>query len=185
MLSKEFRKRIEERFGREIRSSSDCEAFAADVFQRTRHNLGDTSAKRMFGLTSDKHAVHRGSTMDVLAMYLGYKDMRDLADHLGESSDISMFVEVEELDFDELESGAQVQITYEPGRLLLMTYLGDNLFIVNESQRSKLHKGDKLRIAQLAKGFELLVSNVERDGIPLGSYHSAKDGGLTSIELIN
>lgn len=36
----------------------------------------------------------------------------------------------------------------------------------------------------MAKGFELLVSDVIRDGRSLGQYHAAKDGGLTSLEII-
>lgn len=175
---------IEARFGREIRSSSDCEAFAASVFEVTHQHLGNTSAKRLFGFTGEKNVTHRSSTMDVLAKYLGYNDMRCLTDHLGEGYDISKFEEIEEIDFGNLEKGTQVRITYDPNRVLSLTYLGDNIFFVDDSQRSKLRQGDQLHITQIAKGFELLISDVVRDGRSLGSYHAAKDGGLTSVEIV-
>ncbi|MDE5812605.1 MAG: hypothetical protein K2H61_09930, partial [Muribaculaceae bacterium] len=73
---------------------------------------------------------------------------------------------------------------YDPDRSLLMTYLGASEFMINESRNIKLRKGDRIKMTHLVVGQEMLVSNVVRDGNSLGGYRAAKDGGLTSIELI-
>lgn len=182
-LSKEFKKKVEERFGRELKYSQDCEALAQSILEVTKERLGVTTIKRLFGFAGETVAP-RASTMDIIAQYLGYDDMADMTSCLGESPDISMFTPVDEIDVISLDHGTQLQITYNPGRLIIMTYLGECRFIVNESQGGKLRKGDILRITQLAKGFEMLVTDVIRDDMSLGAYHAAKDGGLTSIEVI-
>lgn len=103
---------------------------------------------------------------------------------LGDASEISMFAAVDELDVENLKPGSPIQIAYDPQRVVVMDYLGDNWFLINGSKNSKLLKGDKVRIFQLARGFELLATEVVRDGKSLGQYHSAKDGGLTLVEII-
>lgn len=182
-LSKEFRKKIEERFGAPLAYSADCERLAVAIEEATGERLGVTTIKRMFGFAGEQ-VVPRGSTMDILAQYLGYTDMKDMTRQLGDASDISMFTPVDEIDISSLAPGTQIQIAYEPGRLLVMTYMGRNWFIINESIGSKLRKGDKIRLIQLAKGFELLATDIVRDGTNLGSYHAAKNGGLVSMEII-
>ncbi len=182
-LPKDLIKRVENRLGRPLRYSSDCELLAQAIEDATGERLGVTTIKRLFGFAGEK-VTPRGSTMDVIAQYLGYADMRDMERRLGDASDISMFTSVDEIVASTLSEGTQIQITYAPDRLLVLTYIGENRFIVNESQNSKLCKGDKLSLTHMAKGFELLVSDVIRDGRSLGQYHAAKDGGLTSLEII-
>ena len=95
-----------------------------------------------------------------------------------------MLATVDKLNFENLKTGTIIQISYDPQSLLVMAYMGDNWFLINESHNSTLQKGDKVRIFQLAKGFELLAAEVVRHGKSLGSYRSAKVGGLTLIKII-
>lgn len=182
-LSKELIKRIEAKLGRQLKYSADCELLAQAIEDITGERLGVTTIKRLFGFAGEQ-VEPRGTTMDIIAQYLGYRDMNHMASKLGNEADISMFTPVDEIDPAELMEGTQIQISYDPDRVIVMTYIGEGRFIVNESVNSKLRKGDKLHIAQLAKGFELLALDVVRDGMSLGPYHSAKNGGLTSIEII-
>lgn len=182
-LSKELIKKVEARLGRPLKYSADCELLAQSIEDMTGERLGVTTIKRLFGFAGEQ-TEPRGTTMDIIAQYLGYADMKDMASKLGNQSDISMFTPVDELAIERLDEGTQVQITYDPDRVIVLTYMGDWRFIVNESINGKARKGDKLHITQLAKGFDLLVLDVVRDGVSLGPYHSAKNGGLTSIEII-
>lgn len=183
-ISKDLRKKIEEAFGREVKYSQDCEALAMAIEERTGQSLSVTTMKRMMGFAGD-NVVPRGSTMDIIAQFLGYDDMKDMAHKTGETYDISMFTPVmNEIESDKLDVGTQIQFSYDPKRMVVMTYVGDQYYIVNESHNSKLQKGDKVRIIYLAVGFELMASDVVRDGKNIGSYHTAKNGGLTSLEII-
>lgn len=153
------------------------------IKEATGQTLGTTTLKRMFGFVSGP-ANPRPSSLDIIARYLGYPDYNLLAKDVGEDTDISDFRAVESIDSADLEAGEQIQLTYHPNRVLVLTYIGENRYVVNESRGSKLLKGDKLMIAGFYVGFELLISDVERSGRHLGSYQAAKLGGLTGVEIL-
>lgn len=153
------------------------------IEEETGQALSTTTLKRMLGFVNGP-AQPRMSSLDILAQYLGYPTYSLLAKDIGENTEISEFRPVEKIDSEDLMPGEQVQVAYNPNRLLVLSYLGRNEYLVNESRGGKLLKGDKLSIAGFYIGFELLVSDVQRDGEHLGPYVAAKQGGLTSIEIV-
>lgn len=183
MLNDKIRQKILEKFNAPIKYPQQCEALAMAIQEATGQTLGTTTLKRMLGFVSGA-ANPRPSSLDIIAQYLGYPDYNLLTKELGSDYDISDFRAVESIDSADLEIGEQIQITYHPNRVLVLTYIGENKYVVNESRGSKLLKGDKLIIAGFYVGFELLVSDVERGGQHLGSYQAAKQGGLTSVEIL-
>ena len=182
MLNQEIIRKIEEKFGKKLQYGNDCEALSEAIIEETGQRISVATLKRMTGFTSQQCIPHI-STMDILAQYIGYPNYQLLAQDIDEDTEISDFAWVEELESKSLKEGTQLQITYDPGRVLVLTYLGNDTFIVNESYKSKLQQGDKVTISHFTKGFELLVSDVMRNGESLGPYQAAKTGGLTSIEV--
>lgn len=183
MLNQEILKKLAERHGKEIRYPSDVESLSEHIFEKTRERVSPSTLKRMFGFIT-KPVHPRRSTLDIIGAYLGYADYKELALDLGDNSEISDFAPVEEIISDELEIGSQVAIAYEPDRTVVLTYIGDDYYIVNESIKSSLMKGDKVKVTNLAYGFKFLASEVIRHGQNLGAYTSAKMGGLTRVEII-
>lgn len=183
MLNEEILKRLQERHGKEVKYPVDVEALGEHIFEVTKERLSESTLKRMFGFIANPVKPRR-STMDIIGLYLGYPDFKTLAVALGDNSEISEFSPVEEIISEELEEGTQVQIRYDPDRVIVLTYWGDNYYIVNESINSSLQKGDKVKITHLTVGFKLLASEVLRNGDNLGAYTTAKQGGLTSVEII-
>lgn len=180
----EILKRLKEKCGIEMNKSADFETLAQAIKDQTNESLGVNTLKRLFGYKTDK-VVPRLSTMDVIAQYLEFPDYETLLKALGEDADISMFSPVDLLEVRDLEPGTQVRISYDPNRVLFLTYLGNMEFIVNEIEGSRnLMKGDILTISQLAVGHRLVVAHVKRDGKDLGPYESAKFKGLKSVELV-
>lgn len=183
MINNKIKQMILEKFNSPIQYSQQCETLALAIEEETGQPLSTTTLKRMLGFVNSA-ARPRPSSLDILAQYLGYPNYDLLAKDIGENTDISDFRPVEKIDSDDLLPGEQVQLTYSPNRVLVLSYLGENRYLVNESRGSKLQKGDKLMIAGFYVGFELLVSDVERGGQHIGSYVAAKQGGLTSVEII-
>lgn len=187
MLPKAVLKKIEEVFGEKIAACGQCAAIVEHVFEKTKKVVAETSVQRWFGFTKDHDRKQRPTTLAIIANYCGYKSWELLlADVGGADADISRYSDIEELYSDELNPGTQIKLTWEPGRMLLMTYLSDNQYIVNEVVGSRnLQIGDKLTIPHMAIGFPMLVSEVLRDGQEPKSYQAALIGGLTSIvELV-
>lgn len=185
MLSKTLLKKIEERYGEPIEYPKQLDALIGDIFNVTRAQLSISTAKRLFGFVGDsERIIPRKNTMDILAQYLGYPNYKLLASDLGNDADISDFVEVKRVVSDDIAPGTQIQLMYDPNRVLVLTFLGENKYIVNESVNSKLCQGDILTITHISEGFALLVVEVSRNGKSLGAYSAAKEGGISSITVV-
>lgn len=183
MISDKVRQMILEKFDSPIIYPQQCEALAMAIREDTGQTLGTTTLKRMLGFVNARVSP-RKSTLDIIAQYLGYPDYNLLIKDMSEDTDISDFRPEESLDSADLEEGERILVTYHPNRVLVLSYLGDNKYVVKESRGSKLLKGDILMIAGFYVGFELLISDVEREGRHLGSYQAAKQGGLIRVEII-
>lgn len=158
----------------------------ADAIQAaTGSYISIATIRRMFGWVNDSNVKPHKSTMDIIARYIGYPNFHLLATDMGDDCEISAFTPVESVESAILEKGTQLRVSYDPKRVITMMYLGDNQYAIVEVEGSKkLQQGDVLTLTHIAIGFELLVSEVKRRGESLGSYHAAKQGGITAIEIL-
>lgn len=170
------------KYGKETIYAADCAPLAGDI------GVSETTVKRMFGLVGkdspERNRTPHNSTMDIVAKWLGYDNYKELLKEIGEGDATSEFTSLHKIETKDLSIGTQIQLRYEPARVIVMTYLGDDEFLINESKNSKLQKGDRVRIISLVLEHEMIASKVIRDGRSLGGYRAAKDGGLTSLEII-
>lgn len=181
VIFKILKQKIEEEFGEKILYSRQCEALTEAILEKTGQRLSLVTLKRLLGFTSSE-VMPRLSTLDIIASYCGYKDYESLKGALMDSSLVSDFKFTEIIETKNLEKGSQIILRYDPDRMIHLEYLGESFFIVKESFNSKLQIGDKVKIQSFNKGFELIASEVIREGVNLGSYIAAKQGGITSIE---
>lgn len=183
MIDSTIKEMIIKRFDAPLIYPQQCEALSKDIREVTGQTLGVTTLKRMFGFVKGAASPRRAS-LDIIAQYLGFNDYDALCMSIGHDIDISDFAVIDCLTSDDLEPGESVCLTYDPGRRILIEYLGENIYEVKESVGSKLMVGDKLIIAGFYVGFNLLITDIERAGSHLGPYRAAKRGGLTSVEII-
>lgn len=182
MLSKTIIEMIETKYGKKNLQSGDCASLAGSI------GVGETTVKRMLGLVGadspERNRTPRVSTYDLLAKWLGYDDYRALLIELNEGDVASEFTSMHSIETAALAEGTQIQLRYEPARVMVMTYLGNDEFMINESQNSKLLKGDRIWLTHLVLGQEVIIREVRRGERNLGGYRAAKDGGLTYLEII-
>lgn len=182
MLPQSIISKILSKYGKDEVYSADCAPLASEI------GVSETTVKRMLGLVGEnspeKNRTPHVSTMDILARWLGYDNYKALLREIGEQGYSSEFTSMECIDVRALDKGTQIQIKYDPARVIVMTYLGNSEFVINESKNSKLLKGDRITLTHLVLGQELIVKEVIRDTTALGGYRGAKDGGLTSLEII-
>ncbi len=182
MLAQTILDKILAKYGKEVIYSADCAPLAGEI------GVSETTIKRMFGLVGkdspERNRTPHNSTMDIVAKWLGYENYKDLLQEIGEGDFSSEFTSMQKIEAKNLSVGTQIQLRYEPSRVIVMTYLGDDEFLINEAKNSKLQKGDRIRLTHLVLGQEMIVSEVIREGRSLGGYRGAKDGGLTLLEII-
>lgn len=182
MLPQAIIDKILKKYGKERIFSADCAPLGNEI------GLSETTVKRMFGLvgvdSKERNRTPRNSTMDIVAKWLGYDNHETLLADVGEGNYTSEFTSLSSIKVAELAEGAKISLSYHPGRSIIMTYLGNFEFIVNDSVRSKLLAGDKLKITHLILHQELIAGDVVRNGISIGAYRGARDGGLTSLDIL-
>lgn len=187
MLHKSIIDKIKAKYGRKEIYSADCELIANAINKGYSGPVVSTSTiKRLLGFvgTPETAPTPRANTLDIIAKWLDYDSYKSLLASIGKSDDSSEFTSLHCIEVASLEEGCQIHLRYEPSRMIMMTYLGDGQFVVNEAKNSKLMQGDRLQITHIVLGQEMLVREVVRDGRSLGGYRAGKNGGLTSIEII-
>ena len=182
MLPQSIIDKILAKYGKERIFSADCAPLGSAI------GISETTVKRMFGLvgadSKERNRTPHNSTMDILAKWLGYESHEALLNDVGEGSYTSEFTSLESIKVAELAEGTQIRLSYHPSRVIVMTYLSNFEFQVDESTNSKLIAGDRLKITHLILNQELIAGDVVRDGNSLGAYRGAKDGGLISLEIV-
>lgn len=184
MLDKKIKELVDTQVGQPVEYSRDMEWLSEEIFRKTHQRISTATLKRVYGLTSQKVDT-RLSTLDIIARFLGYENYDTLAKELGIGNSVSGFTQIDTLNATDLNVGTVVEVEYDPDRKLVFTYVGDSRFRVDESYNSKLCVGDLIKVSALAKGFQLIATEVVRDGHIMGGYEAGKNGGLTSITILD
>jgi hypothetical protein len=182
MLSKIIRERIQQKFGQEIRYSKDCEVLAVDICNNTSRKISVSTIKRLFGLAKGIEEP-RLYTLDVLAIYIGYKNYDDLLIEFKTANSSELEI-LEEVRAESLNMNDELDLQYEPNRNLKLRYLGDSKFELIEVLNSKLKEKDIVVLSHIIRDYPLFLRNVIRKEKNLGSFTAAKISGITSIRIL-
>jgi len=182
MLSEVIKRRIEDKFGRPVRYSKDCEVLAAVIAEETKRSISGSTLKRIFGLVEGTKEP-RLYTLDVLALYLGHQTWEALINDFN-SEQHSGFDIIQEVKADELLEGEQLKIRYEPERELILECLAPSKFRIKRSLNSKLQENDIVHLKSITRDYPLFISDVQRKDRSHGPYVAGKLSGITFIEKI-
>lgn len=173
---------VEKRFGAPLQTSRDYYTLSDEISESKTGSLSASTLKRLWGYVHDSHGKHR-STLDILARYAGYEGgFRDFCSHCDASS--SGFEMERVLDVFALPAGANVSVTWEPQRSLLLRYIGRCVFTVAEAANTKIPAGTKVRCARLIDSEPLLLDILDKSDSPVSLYHAGKINGI-HWEIIN
>lgn len=141
MLEKQLLERIEARFGKPIRYPEETVALSQAIFDSTREYLSASTLKRMFGWLSGS-ASHRKSTLDILAVYLGFDSYAALKDDI--SKDVS--TPSEKSSPLRISVGDVITFSSASGWSMTLKYEGDEVFRVVSEMPGMADIGDELII---------------------------------------
>lgn len=173
---------LKRKSGSGLRLPSDCELLSLDIESKMGVRIGATTLKRLLGFAQDERQPHT-STLDAIAHYLGYTHWDELAkiEDQGNSDFDSPDGEVRSAN---LQVGCEVEITYLPDRRVVLFYLGNNHYRIQQSENSKLLVGDEVEILSFVLHHPLLVMQVWRSDQSLGQFTAARISGLSSVRVI-
>ena len=182
-LAPEYIAMLSRKSGLDLTISRNCIPLAAEVSQATGRNISASTFRRLLGFYTDDRNP-QSFTLDGIAIYLGCASWADLEQVVAQ--DTSGFGHPQNIwDTTKFHAGDRFRLSYSPNRTLILSYLGDARFRVEQSEGSEhLLVGDELTVHTLAQDFPLLASDCVRDGKSLGSYTAGKVSGMDKIEKL-
>lgn len=178
----ELRAELEQALGRKLKTPNDFVFCVGAIWDKLRQNISPTTLKRLWGYI-DGADTTRLSTLNILSQFLGYTDWDGYLAHLEQKSESqSAIMQQPEVSTSDLKKGTQIEIQWQPNRRCVLEYLGENSFVVIESEHTKLQKGNTFECLSFYLHHPLYIDNlVQGDNSPV-SFVVGKRDGLTVVK---
>ncbi len=150
---------------------------------RTREKIGLTTIKRLWNY-GGMDSSPRVGTLNILARSIGYRSFEDFCSHYGDCTPSSDIVLGSGIKVADLQRSDRVVLRWNPGREIVIDYLGNNTFRILKSEGSKLRAGDTFQATVFAIGHPAMLANVIHEGSSWPLYEVGQQGGLTWAQLL-
>lgn len=179
-----LRQLVEESANHRIETSTDFIFLSGEIQGRLRENLSASTLKRLWGYVNG-YASARPSTLDILARFTGFPDWETFVSDYCEVESVqsSHRVVSESIYAKDLTVGDQLEIRWNPNRRCLLSYQGENLFVVCGSENAKLKVGDSFLCDRFTPHEALYVERLSHDGSK-ELFVMGNKGGLTKVQKI-
>lgn len=176
--------KVEKKYGRPIKTSTDFEALSVVIERDTGELLSASTLKRLWGYVSLNPAP-RVSTLDILSRYLDWKNFEEFRSWLKTTPDFeSTFFTTQIINVSDLKPGSRVLIGWNPNRLVELEYHGGHRFTVISNENSQLQKDDEFELTSLMLGYPLYISRILRNGEYTPAYVAGKIEGLNLLKIV-
>ena len=171
---------IDEMMGRKMQSPKDFDLLNEAIYSRLHEQISPSTQKRLWGYL-DNSSEPRRATLDVLARFIGYNDYAayvDAANSTGgepaSSPVVSRHLNVQKA----LNENDVLRLTWAPGRICYLRYLGNLRFRVEQSVNTRLQPGDTFLCGIIVEGEPLYLSDLQQPGRVPTNYVCGKLGGI-------
>ena len=153
-----LRNRVEERFGKALTVHSDFLALVAVIEMEQRQHISETTLERVWGYSTRGYDTVSLRTLDVLSLYGTGCSWVKFCKSLEAECESTLF-NIESITTTDLAIGDRLRIGWLPDRVCEVRYLGDNRFIAERCENSKMREGDTFECLQFVLGKESVLSN--------------------------
>lgn len=180
----DLRRMVEETTGRSMQTPKDFDLLVLRIYDRTNVLLSTSTLKRFWGYVAKQDETRgelRRSTLNTLSAYVGYTDWQAFCNRTGaqQGEDTSnLFYGHKQLTADKLQPGDMLTLMWNPDRLVKLRYSGNDVFMVTESQHSKLAVGDTFKCHAFVEHQPLTLVDLVHLGMPPCGYTCGKAGGI-------
>lgn len=179
-----LRQRVEELADHPIATSNDFIFLSGEIQGRLKETLSVSTLKRLWGYV-DGYTTVRTSTLEILARFVGFPDWETFVSDYCEVESVQSSHRVvnKSLYANELAVNNQVEIRWNPNRRCLLTYQGNNKFLVSESENSKMKTGETFLCDRFTQNEPLYVQCICPDGTT-ELFVMGNKGGLTKVHKL-
>lgn len=179
-----LRQLVEESADHPIATSNDFIFLSGEIQGRMKETLSVSTLKRLWGYV-DGYTTVRVTTLDILARFVGFPDWETFVSDYCEVESVQSSHRVTNLSLyaAELNADDKVEICWNPNRRCLLTYRGENLFVVSKSENAKLKAGDLFFCDRFTLNEPLYVQKID-DNETAELFVMGNRGGLTKMRKL-
>lgn len=178
-MTEKLCREIEAVLHREIRTPKDFVFLRDCIFAQRHLFVSPTTLKRVWGYLDDG-VQPRVATLDILAQFLGYYNWETYCHGTQPSEEppsspaMGRRLSVP----DGLSRGDRLRLTWQPGRVCDVEYIGDLTFCVTASENTRLHAGDTFQCSLIVEGEPLYLDNLRQGNRLPVAYVCGKRTGV-------
>ncbi len=157
---------VEQSLGHVLSTPHDFDQLSDSIYARTGELLSRNTLRRLWGRI-DVGTRPRHSTIVILLHFLGYNDVESFLREGDNGSKAlrSGIVMKRHLSVPtDLHKGDRLRLTWQPGRVCDVEYLGDLHFKVTASERTRLKPGDTFLCNLIIEGEPLYLDQLRQAG---------------------
>ncbi|MBO7609258.1 MAG: hypothetical protein J6S96_03530 [Muribaculaceae bacterium] len=182
MAVERLRYDVEQRYGHQITGPHDFNELSDEIAAVTDERLSVSTLKRLWDYVKGYNTV-RLATLGVLARYVGCRDWAEFCDTLT-AEDTSGWHYAPVIPISTLKQGDRIEVTWHPGRRIVVQYMEQGRFRVLECERCKLAVDDTFSCIGMVCGEQLVLTQVQRIGSDcVKTYVCGKKGGIQARKL--
>ena len=166
---------------REMKTPRDFDWLSEEIRVKRGETLSPNTLKRLWGYLPS-NARPREFTLDCLSRFIGYRDYAHFTSHektLSGDEPTSEAVVGKKLNvLQDLAVRDRVLLTWTPGRMCTVRLLEKDLFVVEQSERTRLQAGNTFRCGLIIEGEPLYIDDLVQEGRTPIAYVCGKVGGI-------
>lgn len=174
----------------QMKVGSDYLALVEIIERQLRQHVSETTLQRLWGYSTRENYSVSLRTLNVLSQLVGCDNWEQFCDRLrDESQRESDIFKGNALIVERLSVGTRLRIGWQPDRLCIARYIGNNRFVAELTENSTIQPGDSFSCLMMQKGRELYMDMFQRandNGQPdtEARYVVGQRNGLTTLEIL-
>ena len=175
----QLRTDIETALKKKLQTPKDFEFLRERIYARLHILVSRTTLMRLWGYV-DEEVTPRKGTLDILSKFLGYRDWLQYQENacLAKEQQSSPVMSRKLSVSSDLSIGEKLRLTWQPGRVCDVEYLGNLSFRVIASENTRIQPGDTFQCSLIVEGEPLYLDNLKQGEMPAVAYVCGKKTGV-------
>ncbi|MBQ9556719.1 MAG: hypothetical protein IJV05_10895 [Muribaculaceae bacterium] len=166
---------------REMKTPRDFDWLSDEMRTKRGETVSSNTLKRLWGYLPT-NVKPREYTLDCLSRFIGYRDYAHFVEQgraLANEESSSEAVVSKKLNVSQdLAVRDRILLTWNPGRMCTVRHLGKDLFVVENSERTRLQAGNTFRCGLIIEGEPLYIDDLVQEGRMPVAYVCGKVDGI-------
>lgn len=154
------------------------------IKKKTGQEISLSSLKRLWGYVSYSSSPSP-NILNILSRFNDFDDWNDYLQRYGTLGldETSNFLNDNMVEAEKLKTDTELMVSWDKDKSCRLKYLGDHIFLVEESSNIKLLPGDEFTMHSITIGLPFYAAEIKRGNEILTGYIGAKRTGIKSISM--